>query len=114
MSAVVVIDEPSGDLYGGGSAAAPVIRGLPAKFYGYSMPCPPRPMQDRMRGRSPMGVPSLTLEALLKDIAAPVSAELAAVAPADVVLDSRLVKAGDLLLRCRASVAMDDILLTAR
>ena len=45
-----------------------------------------------------MGVPSLTLEALLKDIAAPVSAELAAVAPADVVLDSRLVKAGDLFV----------------
>ena len=45
-----------------------------------------------------MGVHSLTLEALLKDIAAPVSAELAAVAPADVVLDSRLVKAGDLFV----------------
>ena len=61
-----------------------------------------------------MGVPSLTLDALLKDIAAPVSAELAAVAPADVVLDSRSVKAGDLLLRCQASMAMGDILLKVR
>lgn len=45
-----------------------------------------------------MVVPSLTLDALLKDIAVPVSAELAAVAPGDVVLDSRLVKPGDLFV----------------
>ncbi|MAV73849.1 MAG: UDP-N-acetylmuramoyl-L-alanyl-D-glutamate--2,6-diaminopimelate ligase [Halieaceae bacterium MED-G27] len=45
-----------------------------------------------------MGVPSLTLDALLKDIVAPVPAELATVTPADVALDSRLVEAGDLFV----------------